>query len=104
MDIFKNEETRVAEKFDLVIPQLEDVAQRGQIIADNIHRVRNALTFPKSGGHSLFGSQIPREDIEEKLENIKNELDGYATKSKAVIDHVTKILTEIRYNPTYIPG
>jgi hypothetical protein len=104
MDIFKNEETRVAEKIDAVIPQFEEIAQRGRIIAKELHEVKNALKYPKALGHNLFGSELCAKDVSQKLEEVKNELDGYAEKSKAVIDDVTKILTEIRYSPMYIPS
>jgi len=104
MDIFKNEETRVAEKTDAVIPQFEEIGQVGFHIGSKLHEIKNALKYPKDLGHGLFGSALCSKDVTVKLERVKNELNGYAEKSRAVIDDVTKILTKIRYKPTYIPS
>jgi len=97
MDIFRNEETRVAARIDAVVPQFEEIGQCGRIISGKLHEIKNALKYPKSSGHSFLGSQLPRAEAEAKLEKVKNELDVYAEKSKAAINDVTRILTEIRY-------
>jgi len=97
MDIFRNEEARVAARIDAVVPQFEYIAQCGGIISGKLHEIKNALKNPKSSGHSLFGSQLPRAEAEAKLEKVKNELDAYADKSKAAINDITRIFSEIRY-------
>lgn len=97
MNIFRNEETRVAEKIDVVVPRFEAVGQRGRIIADKLHRIRNVLDFPKSSkGHTLLGSDLCAKDVGLELDELKNELDDYAEEAKVVIGDVTNILTEIR--------
>jgi hypothetical protein len=97
MDIFRNEESRVVEKIETVVPQLEDIGQRGAIIAAELHESKNALKYPKASRHNLFGSETTSKDVTLKLQEIRNELDDYGEKSRDLIQDITKILTEIRY-------
>ena|SRR2546423_7587454 len=97
MDIFRNEESRVAEKIEAVVPQLEDIGQRGFQIGKVLHESKNALKYPKASGYNFFGSEATSKDVALKLQEIRNELDDYAEKSRDLIQDITKVLTEIRY-------
>jgi hypothetical protein len=97
MDLFKNEETRVAEKVEAVVPQLEDIGQRGFQIGKELHECRNALKGSEASHRPLFGSDSSLDKVTLKLEQVRCELTVYSENSANLIRDITKILTEIRY-------
>src|ERR1700738_3711646 len=97
MDIFRNEQTRVDKRIEEVVPQLEEVGLRGQLVGDQLYKIKNALKHPASSGNNLIGSDLNTGNVNTKLEEIKNELDVYAEKSRTLIADLTKILTDIRF-------
>jgi hypothetical protein len=97
MDIFQNEQTRVEKRINEVLPQLEDIGARGLLISKHLYETKNAVKYPKSRGHGLLGSDIHKEDIDDKFGQIKAELSLYSENSGSLIRDLSKILTEIRY-------
>jgi hypothetical protein len=96
MDIFQNEQARIEKRIPEVVPQLEDIGARGQIIAEKLHQLKNALKYPESSGRKYFGSEIKAEEVKLKFEVIKGELDGYSENAAILIKDLTTILTEVR--------
>jgi len=97
MDMFRNEKTQIEKKIYQVVPQLEDLGCRGNIINKNLHKVKNAVKSPKSLGGGLFGSGMSKDEVEYDLKAIKGELDVYGEKASILIGDLTAILTQIGY-------
>jgi hypothetical protein len=97
MDMFRSEKTQIDDRIHEVVPQLEDLGCRGNIINKNLHKVKNAVKSPKSLGGGLFGSEKSKDEIEYDLKAIKGELDVYGEKASILIGDLTVILTQIGY-------
>ena len=98
MDMFRSEKTQIDKRIPEVLPQLDDLGQRGKIISERLHKVKNAVKYPKAKGGSLFGSEKSRDEVEYDLKAIKGELDVYGEKASILVGDLTVILTQIGYS------
>ena len=97
MDCFRSEKTQLDKRIHEVVPQLQDLASTGQIIAESLHKVKNALKSPGVEGRVLFGSQRSKEDVQLDVKRIKKELDLYSEKASILVGDLVVILTQIGY-------
>ena len=97
MDMFRSEKSQIDKRIPEVLPQLQDLASRGQIIAGSLHKVKNAVKSPRVEGRFLFGLDKSKEGVEEDLKSIKSELDVYGEKASILVGDLTVILTQIGY-------
>lgn len=107
MDTFQSEQTRLDKRIDEVLSQLEDIGFRGYIIGKNLHLLRTTLKCPELAPGSLLESEESKKGNNDCFAEIKKELLTYSEKSAILLEHVTKVLTEIRYDlvwPILIAG
>ena len=97
MDCFKSEKSQIDKRIHEVHSQLEELGVRGKIMNDKLHKVKNGLKSPRVDSRLLLGTPKTREDIEEDVKSIKDELDAYYEKASILIGDLTLILTQIGY-------
>jgi len=97
MDMFRSEKTQIDKRLPEVHPKLEDLGQRGKIIAEKLHEIKNAVKYPRVKGHVFFGSEKSKDEVEVEAKNTKCELDVYGEKASILVGDLTVILTQIRH-------
>jgi hypothetical protein len=96
MFTFESEERNIQGSLQRKLPQLEDIGNSGRIIAEEIHVLVNKVKdiTAQEGQENSVEEEL--ENLDSKLSEIRNGFTSFYQKSGAVIDDLTKTLTEVR--------
>jgi uncharacterized membrane-anchored protein YhcB (DUF1043 family) len=93
---FQDEEKIVQGSLQRKLPQLEDIATRGRIVAKDIYVLTNRVKATPAHANQEDCTEDNLHKWLSTLSKITEELTIYFEKSAVIIDDLTKTLTEVR--------
>ena len=96
MDIFQSENIRVDKAVDELIPQLEELGARGNIIGESLQEISRTLKQETSTDiHTSPADEFL--NIEKRIQNVADDFHIYIERYDNLVEVVTYKIVQIRY-------